>query len=163
VCALALAASTLFGCSPAPTPTPSPTAAFASEEEAFAAAEETYRAYVDTVNLERQSGETEQSTEFLTGDVLESEIDARNELAASGTHLEGDTRVTSFSGESSEADGSIEANACIDISSVRAIDKTGQDVTTAGRSDIYAVRLHFVNTSKSLLLSSYEVAPDIAC
>src|SRR5690606_38234156 len=40
----------LVGCSPEPDPTPTPTAAFASEEEAFAAAEETYRAYIDAFN-----------------------------------------------------------------------------------------------------------------
>ncbi|WP_230113754.1 hypothetical protein [Microbacterium oxydans] len=163
LCTLTFAASTLLGCSPTPAPTPSPTPAFASEEEAFAAAEETYRAYVNTVNLERQSRATERSTGFLTGDLLSSEVEAQNKLAASGTHLEGDTQVTSFSGLSSGTDGSIEANACLDISSVRAIDTNGQDVTAAGRSDVYAVRLRFVGGFGSLLISSYAVDPGVAC
>ena len=48
----ALLMLTLAGCTtPEPTdPTPTPTSAFASEEEAFAAAEATYRAYVDALN-----------------------------------------------------------------------------------------------------------------
>ncbi|MET0860918.1 MAG: hypothetical protein ABW091_07810, partial [Microbacterium sp.] len=47
--ALVLASAALSGCTPQPAPTPTPTG-FATEDEAFAAAEETYRAYVDALN-----------------------------------------------------------------------------------------------------------------
>jgi ABC-type oligopeptide transport system substrate-binding subunit len=46
---LALALALTTACAPDPAPTPSPTG-FASQEEAFAAAEATYRAYVDALN-----------------------------------------------------------------------------------------------------------------
>ncbi len=46
--ALAIA-TTVSACTPEPAPTPTPTG-FASEDEAFRAAEETYRAYVDALN-----------------------------------------------------------------------------------------------------------------
>ena len=50
VIAAMLAVGALAGCGPTdPTPTPTPTG-FASEAEAFAAAEATYRAYVDALN-----------------------------------------------------------------------------------------------------------------
>lgn len=44
-----LAVVLVSGCTPTPEPTPTPTG-FANEEEAFRAAEETYRAYVDALN-----------------------------------------------------------------------------------------------------------------
>ncbi len=47
--ALALAAVAVTGCS-TPAGAPKPTPAFSSEAEAFAAAEATYRAYVDALN-----------------------------------------------------------------------------------------------------------------
>ena len=47
--ALALAVCVMTGCQPEPEPSPS-APAFATEEEAFAAAEETYREYVDALN-----------------------------------------------------------------------------------------------------------------
>ena len=46
---LALALGLTTACQPEPSPSPS-APAFANEEEAFAAAEETYRAYVDALN-----------------------------------------------------------------------------------------------------------------
>ena len=42
----------LVGCAPSSEPTPTPTG-FASEAEAFEAAEATYRAYVDATNAQR--------------------------------------------------------------------------------------------------------------
>ena len=47
--ALALVVGLATGCQPEPSPSPSGPA-FANEEAAFAAAEETYRAYVDALN-----------------------------------------------------------------------------------------------------------------
>ena len=47
--ALALALGMTTACQPEPAPSPS-APVFANEEEAFAAAEETYRAYVDALN-----------------------------------------------------------------------------------------------------------------
>ena len=47
--ALAVVLGMTTGCQPEPTPSPSGPV-FANEEEAFAAAEETYRAYVDALN-----------------------------------------------------------------------------------------------------------------
>ncbi|HOQ22628.1 MAG TPA: hypothetical protein PLN62_09415, partial [Microbacterium sp.] len=44
-----LALALVTGCAPEPAPTPTPTG-FASDDEAFAAAEATYRAYVDALN-----------------------------------------------------------------------------------------------------------------
>lgn len=46
---IAVLACSLAACTPEPAPSPTPTG-FASEEEAFAAAEATYRAYVDALN-----------------------------------------------------------------------------------------------------------------
>ena len=54
--ALAIA-TTVSACTPEPAPTPTPTG-FASEDEAFRAAEETYRAYVDALNARLELAES---------------------------------------------------------------------------------------------------------
>ena len=76
--AVLLAASVvaLTGClGSAPDPTPTPTAVFTSEEEAFAAAEETYRAYIDAVNARRADPRSEPDPQsFLIGEAQEADI-----------------------------------------------------------------------------------------
>ncbi len=47
---VAMVAPVVAGCAPDPAPAPTTAVSFSSEEEAFAAAEETYRAYVDALN-----------------------------------------------------------------------------------------------------------------
>lgn len=156
----------LAGCSPSPAPTPTPTAAFASEDEAFAAAEETYRAYIDAVNEERATGKTPVSHDYLTGDLLEAELASYRELEASGVRIEGDTRILSFKGARAELappSARIEVDVCLDISDARAIDDSGADVTASGRSDVYGVGVTLVTSGSSLLLSEYEVQADAEC
>jgi hypothetical protein len=162
---VALASAALVGCSPAPEPTPTPTAAFASEEEAFAAAEETYRAYIDATNAEQRGDENVASHRFLTGALLEAEMETDRELETAGIRIRGETVVESFVGVS-VSEGStakIEADVCLDISDARAIDAAGNDVTAPGRSDVYGVTVAFVGSSTSLLVSEYEVKANARC
>lgn len=164
--ALALIAGAVAGCAPTPAPTPTPTAAFASEEEAFAKAEEVYRAYIDALNAYRAGEAGPSPDKFLTGELLDSEIAASEEMEKSGTRIVGETRITKFNGTTSDIHssvGSIEATACLDVTSARAIDDTGADVTTPGRSDLYAIHVTFVGSRSSLLVSEYEVAPGTPC
>src|SRR5690606_26029635 len=94
--ALVLAAVSLSACAPTPTPTPTPTAAFASEEEAFAAAEEVYRAYNDAGNARRNGESTRNPQDYLIGVALEGDIDALNQLRDTDVRLTGDVGVSSF-------------------------------------------------------------------
>lgn len=166
VIALALLSALVAGCSPSPTPTPTPTAAFATEEEAFAAAEETYRAYIDASNTDRSRQESASSLEFLTGEALEAEIASMRDLEAAGVRIEGVSRVLNVvkvTGEFEAPVAALVVRACLDISMARAIDASGQDVTAEGRSDIYAVDVSLTGTSDRLLIASLKVATDVPC
>jgi hypothetical protein len=162
---IALAGTALTACTPTPEPSPTPTAAFASEEEAFAAAEEVYRAYNDAVNRQRNGDEAADPLAFLTGDILESEVTAAQELDSAGIKIVGETNVTDFTGTNSRLDSvaSVEATVCLDVTDARAIDRNGADVTAADRSNVYAVAVTFTGTPAELLISRYEVTADAKC
>ncbi len=72
--ALAMVVPLATGCQPDPAPSPTGPA-FATEEEAFAAAEETYRAYVDALNqVDLSDPETFEAVyAWTTGDANASE------------------------------------------------------------------------------------------
>lgn len=164
--ALVLGLGALAGCSPTPEPSPSPTAAFASEEEAYAAAEETYRAYIAAVNAERAGDDAIDPHSFLTGKVLEAEIRSADELETAGTHIEGVTVVSSFLGTATDLASPVavvRAQVCLDITDARAINGDGIDVTVDGRSDIYGVDVTLTGSSSALLISEYEIATDAEC
>ncbi|GGD85324.1 hypothetical protein GCM10007269_30300 [Microbacterium murale] len=163
---LALAASALSACTPAPEPTPTPTAAFASEEEAFAAAEEVYRAYNDALNAHRTGDDDADPYDYLTGKILDSELKTAQELEATGIHIVGPTKVVGFEGRVSDHSQSVArvvANVCLDITEARAIDDQGTDVTAADRSDTYTISVELTGAADHLLISEYEVAPGETC
>jgi hypothetical protein len=163
---LAIAGAALSACTPQPEPTPTPTAAFASEEEAFAAAEEVYRAYNDAVNRQRAGDDTVDPLSYLTGQILDTERTTSQELKASGISIKGDTLVTRFSGTDSEISApvaEIEAIICLDITRARAINSSGTDVTAPGRSDKYAIEATFTGDVEKLLVSKYEVEANVKC
>lgn len=139
---------------------------FASEEEAFAAAEEVYRAYIDSVNAEHGGDDSVASYDFLTGAILESELQNRRELEASGVHIEGDTVILSFVGDEAKVDPvstTVTGIACLNIAAARVVDADGNDVTVAGRSDVYSVIVTFVESTSGLLISQYEVGTGTVC
>lgn len=163
---LALLTCSLIGCAPDPAPTPTPTPAFASEDEAFAAAEEVYRAYNEALNAERTGDASVDSFEYLTGLVLEQETRTAKELRDSDVRIHGSTKITQFQALTAVLDppvAEVTAYVCLDIGGVRAIDASGSDVTAAGRSDTYAVEVSFTGDESSLLIAQYEVRTDIEC
>lgn len=144
VCALALAASTLFGCSPAPTPTPSPTAAFASEEEAFAAAEETYRAYIDALNEVDLSDPSTFAPvlALLSDSAASSTKKIFSEFHAEGVRMTGTTAFDSFKGISAESDlGSVSTVLCLDVTTVELMNKAGESLVSPDRLDRQPMRV----------------------
>lgn len=120
----------LAACTPAPEPKPTKTALFASDEEAFKAAEETYRSYNDAGNSHRRGG-TEDPQDYLIGSALEGYIDGQRYLKESGLSLEGDIRVASFVGDASsfEPEGKqIKATVCLDISQTTTHSTSGTEL-----------------------------------
>lgn len=129
---LAVAGATLSACTPAPAPSPTPTAAFASEEEAFAAAEETYRAYNDAGNARRDGDSEPDPQDYLVGNALEGDIDALNKIRDAGVRLDGVVEVATFSGLEAILDSDpqqVIALVCLDLANTRILNDADQDVT----------------------------------
>ncbi len=156
----------LSGCTPEPEPTPTPTAAFASEEEAFAAAEEVYREYNDAGNARLRGEQTPNPQDYLVGTALEGDIDAANLLSEQGLHAEGIVELSSFSGtafEAAGADAMITATVCLDVSDTRVVDSAGQDVTPSTRPGVVAQSVTFVGNAKALRISQEDSADGTQC
>jgi hypothetical protein len=163
---LAVLASGLSACTPTPEPTPTPTAAFASEEEAFAAAEEVYREYNDAVNAQREDVNAGEPQEYLTALALQSDIDATRIFESNGVHIEGPGKVTSFEGSSSKLNttpATVSAHLCLDVSATRVVDDQGNDRTPEDRAGIVALDVEFVVAEQSLLISSSSESQTNTC
>ncbi|MGM7671921.1 hypothetical protein [Microbacterium sp. A93] len=154
---LALAAGTLCACAPEPVPTPTPTAAFATEEEAFAAAEEVYRAYNDAVNSQRENGSEANPQDYLTGLALESDIDANRTLEQNAIQIEGDGEVLSVRGNDvnlTSSPGQVSADVCLDVSSTRVLNSQGVDVTPKDRASVIALSVEFIVDGDTILIAA---------
>lgn len=129
-----LALAALTACMPDPAPTPSPTG-FASDEEAFAAAEDTYRAYIDALNARRDDEASVPSPEsFLTGAALTAAIDTDTEFRETGMKLVGVTDIAGIKTIDATRD-SASIGVCLDASNTRVVDASGTDITPPDRQD----------------------------
>src|SRR5690349_13054891 len=92
--AVAVVLGTATACQPEPAPSPS-TGAFATQAEAFAAAEETYRAYVDALNqVDLSDPETFEAVyAWTTGDANANERKTLSRMSADGWRVTGSTAV----------------------------------------------------------------------
>lgn len=152
---------TLLGCAPeAPLADPAPS--FASDEEAFAAAEATYRAYVDALNdVDLSDPETFEGVyAWTTG---EANAGAREEFSAMhADHLAviGPT-VLSLAVPSTRqpSGGGVALDICLDVSGVSLVDETGKSVVDDDRRDVQSMWVEFSPSSDSgtaLLISAIE-------
>ncbi|GAA1524263.1 hypothetical protein HD600_000056 [Microbacterium ginsengiterrae] len=162
----AVAAVALSACGPAAEPTPTPTAAFASEEEAFTAAEETYRAYNDAGNARRDGLATPNPQDFLLGSALEGDIEALNQLRESGLRLDGRVELELFDGISvslTEHPPQVVGLVCLDASQAVVRDSHGDDVTPPERASKVAQTVTFIAVGDDLLIAAEELAEDPRC
>src|SRR4051812_38415982 len=120
--ALLLAASMASGCSASRAPA-EPTPTFSTEEEAFAAAEETYRAYVDALNTRRDNPSSEPEPEsFLTGQALEVHFDPQQQLALAGLSISGPTAIGRLEPHSVSPDlSTVVVSVCLDSSQTQVL------------------------------------------
>lgn len=156
----------LAGCAPTPEPTPTPTAAFASEEEAFAAAEETYRAYTDALNaIDPKNPETfERTYEFSGGGFQSADRENFSTMHAEGYVIDGDALVTRFVGK--EVDESLDrvvAVICVDVSNVTIHDSTGASVVNPNRPDVYEIEVTFKRDTDRLRIDSADRIEGTTC
>ena len=170
--ALVLAGTTLLalvGCVPdddpvIPDPLPSSTPIFASDEEALAAAEEAYGAYLavsDQISMEA-GAHSERIAPFVT-DAYFDELDAEfTKFTESGVHTDG---ATTFDGvelqqyvDDTAGSATISVYLCLDVANVRVLDSSGADVTPAVRQSRLALEVRFeASVDKPVLVDGSEV------
>ncbi|MGC5169833.1 hypothetical protein ACLQ2Q_04190 [Microbacterium sp. DT81.1] len=156
---LAVVAGLLGGCVGEPAPVET-TPAFASEDEAFAAAEETYRAYVDALNA-RMSGSPGniEPEDWLVGSALNSELESQEELAAAGKSNVGQLSVSAVEAASWKA-SSATVHVCLDVSKTQVLDADGTDVTPAARPLVVPLEVIVMTAGSRLLIADINGYPE---
>jgi hypothetical protein len=143
----------LAACAPGPAPKPTPTPLFASEAEAFKAAEQVYRAYVDAANARRSNPSTDAES-FLVGKALEEDIGIQRTLKERNVHVAGKNVLTNFRGTRfNRGLGSVDAELCLDVSESRVIAEDGTDVTPAERISLVSMQVRMVQIGATLKIS----------
>jgi len=166
--AVALGALTATGCAPGPSPTPTPTPLFSSEAEAFAAAEETYRAYVDALNeVDLADARTfDGVSAWLVGETATSERKTLVEMQSRGLTKRGTTTFTSWEVTSVDADsGEIQSHLCLDVSQVDLLDAQGTSVVPPTRPNLQPVDVSFrpAPTRTGLAIASSKASKEVRC
>ena len=149
----------LVGCAPSSEPTPTPTG-FASEAEAFEAAEATYRAYVDALNeVDLSDPETFEPVFALTTGAANS--GARETFSgyhANGWQVEGTTVATLVEADNSTlaSDESLTLAICLDVSDVRVVDTDGESVVSDDRPPVQPMSVRLVFDERNWLISEID-------
>ncbi|MFI8632233.1 hypothetical protein ACIGEP_06545 [Microbacterium sp. NPDC077663] len=161
-------AATLTACTPAsaPTPTPTPTG-FASEEEAFAAAEATYRAYVDALNQVDLSDPAtfEPVYALTTGEANATERKGLSDYHANGLSVSGETEITLLQGSAWKPEtDQVLLDTCIDVSRIDVVDSNGISQVSPDRPDVQTLRVTLTGSSgddlKIEAIDSRDGGPD---
>ncbi|MGN6272145.1 MAG: hypothetical protein ACTHMQ_03555 [Protaetiibacter sp.] len=147
---LLLIALALVGCTPTepmptPPPTPSEAPVFASDEEALAAAEEAYAAFLATLDqifIDGGNG-SERLLEVASEDVLEQETAGFEQLRAAGFHGTGSTRAKLTLQSADLVLGEITAYTCDDISETDIVDTNGVSVVGERSTTTYEYEVVF--------------------
>jgi len=160
----------LVGCTPTPAPSVEPTPAFSSEAEAFAAAEETYRAYVDALNQVDLSDPAtfEEVYAWTTGEANAGARRSFTEMAAEGWSVSGDSRFDHFSPIEYDEEkilSVVTADVCLDVTLVDVLDSNGVSQVPAERVDRQPATLTFArqDTLTGLVIASSEATDAATC
>ena len=142
---LACVIMTTTGCFAQPDPEPTPL--FSSEEEAFAAAEKTYRSYVDALNqVDLSDPETfEEVYAWTTGDLNASDRKGLSTYHADGASVDGDSSVQLIAPppEGSVLDGDGIA-VCLNVSDVVVTDADGNSLVDPDRVAVQSLTVRTV-------------------
>lgn len=134
----------VVGCTPGATATPTPTATgFASDEEAFAAAEETYRAYIDATNNIVLSDETTFEPLFatLTGPALDGAREEFGLMSDKGFIVDGESKIASIEVLDGSSMTASTLDVCLDVSQVTLTNSSGESVVSETRPDVQTLRV----------------------
>lgn len=161
--ALVVAALLTSGCgSPAAPPTPELTPASSSpvddDAAAFAAAEATYRAYVDAVNtIDLGLPETFlRPLHLTTGLARQAAQGSFDEMSAKGWEVSGSSRIASVSpADSQQAPNQVTLAVCLDVSEVTVVDGNGASVV-GDRPDVQQLQVVVSRIDGEWLISEFE-------
>lgn len=154
-----------------PLPTPSVTPVFASDEEALAAAEAAYAAYlaVDDAVFADGGAQPERLATVATGDFLEESIAGYKDVQSKGWHSVGNSTIRSIELQAfdtaSRGPGIVSAYVCDDVSAVDVLDSNGTSVVSPARPDNSLLEVIFDLDPNigHLLISSHEIWGDGQC
>lgn len=141
---VAALAALLAGCAADPVAQPTPTPSFRSEAEAFAAAEATYRAYVDALNqVDLADPETFEAVyAWTTGDFNAAERESLSEMHANAWKVVGLSEVANL--EFIEMrDGHPVLGSCLKVSSIELVDASGNSQVATDRPDYQQTAIEF--------------------
>ncbi len=157
-----LALALVTGCAPEPAPTPTPTG-FASDDEAFAAAEATYRAYSKALDARRVDPEAMPDPDsFLTGGALQGSIEGEQKLRDAGVHLEGSSSIVGVKHVSADS-SSATITVCLDVSGVTVLNSSGANVTPADRPALNALEIEVVSSTPQPLILRSDISDVAKC
>lgn len=142
-----------------PVPTPSAAPVFASDEEALAAAEAAYAAYVDATDIVSAEGgvNPERIKNLVTSEELERSIEEFKNLRESGNRTIGTTAFDALTLQRFD-DVEVVVYACVDVSSVRLVNAEGIDITPRNRPEHVPLEIAFwIGLQGELLLNSSDV------
>ncbi len=153
----------LVACAPpSPKPTPTATTIFASEEEALAAATDTYQEYLavsDAVSAD--GGQNPERIQPLVTDAFwASEMAGIQGLVEGGYRTSGSSSFDQTTLVDTDRVSTTTIQTCLDVSQVRVLDSGGADVTPTDRRSRTRLEVEFAVTaepSPSLLVARSDV------
>ncbi|QMU97608.1 hypothetical protein FVO59_10550 [Microbacterium esteraromaticum] len=158
----------LSACSPEAEPTsePTKTAAFATDEEAFAAAEETYRAFIHAQNqVDLDDASTFEPVFRLTvADANTAVRESLSQLSAENVTMRGESSVASV--EPLDVDlsiGTISMHICVDVSETELVGLDGESLVPPDRADLQSLLVDFVTQEAGDVKVSRTVGAEKPC
>ncbi|MFG6493521.1 hypothetical protein [Microbacterium sp. P03] len=162
VATLVVATAMLSGCIGQPAPAES-TPLFSSEDEAFAAAEQTYRNYVDALNQVDLSDPStfEPVYAWTTGDANANARESYTRMHADGWQVSGESSLALVEPHPREAGdaGIYDLAVCLDVSDITGTDAEGKSVVSPDRRDVQSMLISLkvsVESPTKLLVSNID-------
>lgn len=149
VAAAGLLVGMLAACAPDSKPAPKPTksAAFATDEEAFAAAEATYRAFIRAQNhVDLADASSFEPVYLLTVEDAKSAVrESLTQLSAENVTMSGSSSIMSIAPlDADRSSGRVSMHACVDVSDTKLIAADGVSLVPADRAEIQSLLVDFI-------------------
>lgn len=153
----------LAGCTPGPAPKSTPAPLFTSEADAFKAAEQVYREYVDATNSNNDGQASADPLEFLGGAALDDALAGVRKREAAGTSVKGHVELVSFRSRTATVDSAVatvDAIVCVDVSNTWLANAIGDNVTPSTRAPQATLSVGFSQSRRHLLITRSEVTQE---